>query len=304
MGIDCLTVVIATYNRCDTLKKAILAYQRQTELRGIREILVVDDGSSDTTPAMLAELAEKSVVPIRHLRQENKGPATARNVGIRQATTDLILFTDDDIIPSTVLVAEHLNRHREFPQLTAAVLGYMTWSPEVNPTPFMEWYGKHGALLDYSTLDGQTEIAEGHFYTGNISLKTAFLRQNGGFDEDFKAAAYEDIEFGYRLRKAGMRLFYNRKALAYHEQFFSFAEACRRSHKAAVALKIFKQKEAGREHRVPPRLKQLFIDRTAKLVGPILSPFRRVMDTGVPLPPIFYKVMYRTFAVLDPEKLV
>lgn len=295
MGIDSLTVVIATYNRCDTLKKAILAYQGQTELRAMREVLVVDDGSSDATSAMVGELSEKSVVPIRYLRQENKGPAAARNVGIRLATTDLILFTDDDIIPSTTLVAEHINWHREFPELSAAVLGYMAWSPEVNPTPFMKWYGTDGALLDYSNLDGRTEIAEGHFYTGNISLKTVFLRQNGGFDEDFKAAAYEDIELGYRLRKAGMRLLYNYKALAYHEQFFSFADACRRSCKAAAALEVLKQKEAGRGYCVPLGLKQRFISQTVKLVGPILSPFRNMMDTRVPLPAIVYKVMFRTF---------
>ena len=295
MAIDSLTVVIATHNRCETLKKAILAYQRQTELEAIREVLVVDDGSTDATPAMVRELSEKSVVPIRYIRQENKGPATARNVGIRLATSDLILFTDDDIIPSATLVAEHINWHREFQELSAAVLGYMVWSPEVNPTPFMKWYGTDGALLDYSNLDGQTEIAEGHFYTGNISLKTIFLRQNGGFDEDFKTAAYEDIELGYRLHKAGMRLLYNYKALAYHEQFFSFADACRRSGKAASALEVLKRKEAGRSFCVPLGLKQRFISEVVRLVGPILSPFKNMMDTKVPLPANVYKVMFRTF---------
>lgn len=296
MRVGALTVVIATYNRCDTLKKAIVAYQRQTELQAMREILVVDDGSSDATAAVVAELSQNSVVPVRYFRQENKGPAAARNVGIREAAADLILFTDDDIIPSTTLVAEHLNRHREFPELCAAVLGYMTWSPEVNPTPFMNWYGTEGGLLDYSSLDGRTEAGVNHFYTGNISLKAGFLRQNGGFDEDFRAAAYEDLELGYRLHKAGMRLLYNRKAFAYHEQFFSFADACRRSRKGAAAFEVFKQKEAGRRYGGPPSVKQRFFRQTRKLVSPILSPFRNIMDSRVPLPAVVYKVMFRTFA--------
>ena len=193
-------------------------------------------------------------------------------------------------------MAEHLNRHREFPELCAAVLGYMTWSPEVNPTPFMNWYGTKGALLDYSSLDGQTEAEGDHFYTGNISLKAEFLRQNGGFDEDFKAAAYEDLELGYRLGKAGMRLLYNHKAFAYHEQFFSFADACRRSRNGTAAFEVFKQKEAGRRYCRPPSLKQRLIRQARKLVGPILSPFRSVMDSRVPLPAVIYKVMFRTFA--------
>jgi glycosyltransferase involved in cell wall biosynthesis len=296
MGFDSLTVVIATYNRCDTLKKAIVAYQRQTELRAIREVLVVDDGSSDATPAVVAGLSRDSVVPIRYFEQTNKGPAAARNVGIREAAADLILFTDDDIIPSEALVAEHLNSHRKFPDRCAAILGYMTWSPEVNATPFMRWYGGEGPLLDYSSLEGQTEAGEGHFYTGNISLKTEFLRQNGGFDEEFKSAAYEDSEFGYRLGKAGMRLFYNPKALGYHEQFFTFADACRRSRKAAAAFEVLKRKEAGRKYCGPPTLKQRFIRRTVKIVGPILSPFQNIMDTTIPLPAMIYKVMFRTFA--------
>jgi len=296
MEIGALTVVIATYNRCDTLKKAILAYQRQTELQAMREILVVDDGSSDATPAVVAELSQDSVVPIRYFRQENKGPAAARNVGIREAAADIILFTDDDIIPSKTLVAEHLKSHREFPQICEAVLGYMTWSPEVNATPFMKWFGTKGGLLDYSSLDGRTEAGEDHFYTGNISLKAEFLRQNDGFDEEFKSAAYEDIEFGYRLRKAGMRLLYNHKAFAYHEQFFSFADACRRCRKGAAAFEVFKQKEAGRRYYGPPSLKQRFIRQARKLASPILSPFINIMDSRVPLPAVIYKVMYRTFA--------
>lgn len=296
MEIGALTVVIATYNRCDTLKKAILAYRRQTDLEAIREILVVDDGSSDATPALVAELSRDSVVPIRYFRQENKGPAAARNVGIREAAGEIILFTDDDIIPSTTLVAEHLNRHREFPELGAAVLGYMTWSPEVDATPFMKWFGTEGALLDYASLAGRTEAGEDHFYTGNISLKAEFLRQNGGFDEDFKAAAYEDLELGYRLHKAGMRLLYNHKAFAYHEQFFSFEDACHRARKGMAALEVFKRKEAGRRHCGPPSVKQRFIRQTVKLVGPILSPFRNAMDSRVPLPAVVYKVMLKTFA--------
>jgi len=290
-----LTVVIPTYNRCETLKKAVLAYLSQTELAAIKEILVVDDGSADATADVVRQLATESDALVRHIRQENKGPAAARNLGIRKAATDLILFTDDDIIPSPTLVAEHLEWHRRLPDLSAAVLGRVTWSPEVNATPFMEWYGADGPLFAYAHIEGRIEVEADYFYTCNLSVKTEFLVRNGVFDEDFKVPACEDTELGYRLAKAGMRLMYNREALAYHQQYVSFADACRRSKKAAVAAEVLKRKEAGLHLRAPSSLRRHFVNHVAKWAAPVLSPFRRLMDARLPLPWTLYRVMFRTF---------
>lgn len=290
-----LTVVIPTYNRCDTLKKAILAYLGQTDLRDLDEILVVDDGSKDETADVVARLSEGSVIPIRYFQQENKGPAAARNVGIREATTSLVLFTDDDIIPSPTLVAEHIKWHSRFPELSAAVLGHVTWSPEVNPTPFMKWYGVDGALFAYARFEGRIEIEYRYLYTCNLSVKTEFLRKNGTFDEDFKVAAYEDIELGYRLSKVGMRLRYNRDALAYHQQYVSFADACRRYRKAVSAAEVLKRKEAGHHYPPPPGLRKRFIRQVVKWAAPVLLPFRSLMDARVPLPWAIYRIIFAAF---------
>lgn len=287
-----LTVVIPTYNRCDTLEKAISAYLLQTDAQEIAEILVVDDGSTDATATVVAQMSNQSPIRIRYFRQENKGPAAARNSGIREATTDLILFTDDDIIPSTTLVAEHIAWHRSFPLLSDAVLGRVIWSPEVNPTPFMNWYGTNGPLFGFARLEGRTEVEYRYFYTCNLSVKKEFLRNNGTFDEDFKVAAYEDIELGYRLSKAGLRLRYNRDALASHQQYVSFADACRRYRKARSAAEVLKRKEAGRHYPGPPGLGQRVIRRLLQWAAPILSPFRNLMDAKIPLPWIIYRVMF------------
>ena len=290
-----LTVIIPTYNRCDTLRKVVHAYHEQTELRAITEILVVDDGSTDATPGLVARLSKESPIRIRYFRQENRGPAAARNVGIREATSDLVLFTDDDIIPSTNLIAQHLDWHRRFPEPSAAVLGRATWSHEVNPTPFMNWYGTNGPLFAYARLEDRVEIEYRYFYTCNLSLKTQFLRENGTFDEDFKVAAYEDIELGFRLSKAGMQLRYNRDALAYHHQYVSFADACRRYKKAASAAEVLRRKEAGRHYPAPPNLRLRFAKQVVKCAAPVLSPFRALMDARIPLPWTIYRVMFAAF---------
>ncbi len=210
-----ISVVIPTYNRETVLAKALEAYRSQSQPGLIHELLIVDDGSTDGTESMVREFSCGAPFSVRYLRQEKKGPAAARNYGIREARSKLLLFTDSDIIPQPALVEEHLKWHNMNTQLTAAVLGYVTWSPEVDPTPFMRWYGEC-AIFAYRLLRGKRETDFRFFYTCNLSLKTEYLRTCGQFDEDFKSAAYEDLELGYRLGKKGLQLLYNPRALGYH----------------------------------------------------------------------------------------
>lgn len=287
-----LSVVIPTYNRCATLQKALSAYMNQGVLQGIAEILVVDDGSTDSTGAVVDRLSKASPVTLRYFRQENKGPAAARNVGIREAASELVLFTDDDIIPTRNLVEEHLQWHARYPGGETAVLGYVTWSPEVNPTPFMKWYGVE-ALFAYADIAGRTEVDYRYFYSCNISLKRAFLPANGAFDEDFKSAAWEDIELGFRLQRAGMRLLYNPQAVAYHEQVISFNDACRRNRKSLAAAQIFNRKEAGRQ--CPQLATSNGKQRLKKFLVPICSPAKPLMDWRLALPGGVYRTMFRIY---------
>ena len=292
-----LSVIIPTFNRCVTLQKALSAYLQQTAIAGIAEIVVVDDGSSDSTGDAVERLSERCTVPIRYFRQGNKGPAAARNVGIKEASAEIILFTDDDIIPEPTLVAEHLDWHRRFPEPSTAVLGYVTWDPEVKPTPFMKWYGSYGALFSYAHFAGQRQIDYRYFYTCNVSLKTNFLRTSGTFDEDFKSAAYEDAELAYRLAKAGLRLLYNPRAMAYHHQFFLFSDACRKAMANTSATRLFLQKEAGQSILRPQlerrsRLWVRIVRRTAMVVAAVLKPVRRLMNSYVPLPRFIYHLFF------------
>ena len=223
-----LTVIIPTYNRRSVLAKALEAYRGQSFPELISELLVVDDGSTDGTDSLVRGFSSTVPFPVRYLWQGNKGPAAARNLGIREARSKLVLFTDSDIIPEHGLVEQHLDWHNRNSEITAAVLGYVTWSPEVKATPFMHWYGEN-ALFAYRLLRGKREADFRFFYTCNLSLKREFLQTCGYFDEDFKSAAYEDSELGYRLNKKGLQILYNCRAIAYHHQFFTFEEACRKA---------------------------------------------------------------------------
>jgi GT2 family glycosyltransferase len=257
---------------------------------------VVDDGSTDSTESMVRELSTRSVFPIRYLRQPNQGPATARNLGIRESRSALVLFTDSDIIPECDLVEKHIEWHQKNPQIAAAVLGYVTWPPEIKATPFMRWYGE-SALFRFDELRNKREASFHYFFTCNLSLKAEFLRTCGQFDEEFRSAAYEDIELGYRLSKRGLQLFYNSAAVGYHYQYFSFEDACRKRLGNAAAAQLFFQKEGGQQvleeiEGRQSRAGYAFAKGFATGVARVLSPARRLLDSSLPLPRIVYRLFW------------
>jgi GT2 family glycosyltransferase len=297
MPSNSLSVIVPTYNREKVLEKALEAYLAQSSPQFIHELLVVDDGSTDGTGSMVQEFGRRSAFPIRYLRQPNKGPAAARNVGIREARSNLVLFTDSDIIPEPDLVEQHIKWHKDNPQITAAVLGYVTWPPEIKATPFMRWYGEEGALFAYRQLRGKREADFRFFYTCNLSLKTDFLRTCGQFDEDFKSASWEDTELGYRLHKAGLRLLYNPEAVAFHHQFFTFDEACRKALGNSSARDLFFKKEAG-QYFLAQRKERMggiglrFARLVATGVATIMRSSTRLLDSEIPLPSSIYRSLY------------
>lgn len=291
-----LSVLIPTYNRKDLLARALQGYLAQSTPQLIKELLVIDDGSTDGTEAMVREFSARAPFPIRYFHQPNKGPAAARNVGIREAQSSLVLFTDSDIIPRPDLVGRHIEWHNQNPQVSTAVLGYVTWDPAVKATPFMRWYGER-KLFGFYRLRDKREASFHFFATCNLSLKTEFLRTCGQFDEAFKRAAFEDTELGYRLSKSGMRLLYNPAAIAYHYQFFLFQDACQKTRANASAVRVFFGTDAGRQFLKDVRQKRsrssyVVAERVSKRVVRVVSPLRRFLDSRIPLPGFLYELFF------------
>ena len=91
-----ISVIIPTYNRKDILIKCLNALNKQTLSHTAYEVIVVDDGSNDGTEDAIKNL--QLACKFTYLRQENKGPGAAKNLGIKHATGELLLFINDDII--------------------------------------------------------------------------------------------------------------------------------------------------------------------------------------------------------------
>src|SRR5687767_6564514 len=93
-----LSVVVPTHNRGPILARCLECLAAQTLVDRPWEVVVVDDGSHDDTPARIAGLSDRLPFPLVYMRQPNRGPAAARNAGIRAARGRLQLFIGDDIL--------------------------------------------------------------------------------------------------------------------------------------------------------------------------------------------------------------
>jgi len=140
--------------------------------------------------------------------------------------------------------------HSRYPKENFGVLGFFTWSPELKITPFMRWLEKSGPQFSYGDIRGiWTEWQK--LWTCNISFKKAFLLEFGLFDPDFKDAAWEDVELGYRLSQHGLRILYNKRAIGYHYHPTSFDSVIGRMKKHGKAAVILGQK-ISEEGVLPP----------------------------------------------------
>ncbi len=206
-----VSVVMPTHNRWGQLRRVLEGYREQSIDAATFEVLVCDDASDDDTPDRVAAFAATAPYALRYLRQEKKGPAAARNLGIGAARAPLVTLTDDDCVPHPDFLARHLASTRP----GVATIGYIDWHPDVTVTPFMAFLSP-GYRFNFAQITDPDNATFRCFYTANVSAWRDDLLAVGGFDEGFPAAAYEDIELGYRLHRAGIRLVYDREAIIFH----------------------------------------------------------------------------------------
>ena len=221
-----LSVIIPTRDRVDVLTETLERLIAQEAALPF-EVIVVDDGSTDDTVATVRSRAAHSPVPVSMLEQGPRGPAVARNAGIAAARGTVCLFIGDDTWPRADLVERHGRLHRRRPEEQAALLGHVQWAPESRPSPFMDWLNS-GIQFDFGQIVDPEDVRGSCFYTANVSVKRSFLLSNGGFDEAFAHAAFEDIELGLRLERAGMQLCYDPAAVVEHFHPYDLPASLRR----------------------------------------------------------------------------
>lgn len=194
------TIQLCTYNRAGLLAHVLDACFDQTVAEDAYEIVVVDDGSSDDTPAVIEAARRRATCALTVVTQANAGLARARNAGIARAIGERIVFIDDDVLPLPNFVAEHLRAGAAHPE--AIVRGGAIEVRDLDDLPPPIW-----TIKNYSG---------NYFWTTNVSVPLATIRAIGGFDESFSEYGWEDIDVGLRLRARGVRAVFHSSALVYH----------------------------------------------------------------------------------------
>lgn len=206
-----LSVVIPTYGRAETIARLLANLDRQTLAPERFEVIVVDDGSPQ--PIELDPAAYRFSLTL--LRQTNAGPGAARNRAVAAARAPLCLILNDDAVPAPELLAGHLAAHASAPPKTA-ILGTFQFTAAARKSPFTQVLAASGLLFDFPNLrHGRTHVWT-FFWTCNLSLPTAVLREIG-FDERFREAIVEDVELGYRLAQQGWSVLHREDLTAEHD---------------------------------------------------------------------------------------
>jgi glycosyltransferase involved in cell wall biosynthesis len=207
------------------------------------ELLIVDDGSSDSTEEIASRWIERRDVNGKVLLQPARGPAAARNAGIAASRSTLILFIGDDIYPEHGLLREHLGHHRRYPDEQVAVLGQVTWDPALEITPLMRWLEDGGPQFCYTRIKDPLDVPPAFFWTANLSVKRSFLQSKGIFSEEFPFAAFEDVELGVRLGKQGLVLHYEPRAVGYHHHPITLHQSLERMKRLAAGALLASETE-------------------------------------------------------------
>ncbi|MGH9442214.1 MAG: glycosyltransferase family 2 protein [Thermoanaerobaculia bacterium] len=235
-----LSVVVPTFNRKDTVLRVLEGLQRQTLPAAAFEVLVVDDGSRDGSAEALKRCSPKFDFSVT--KQENSGPAGARNRGIRAARGPIVVFLGDDTVPEPDFLEVHLRSHRESGARKISVLGYTGWPRERRITPFLHHINEYGLQFGYELIEDPESVPFNFFYTSNISVPRQALLEAGLFDTTFPDAAWEDIELSYRLARHGYVIVYRPGAVVRHHHEITFDSFRRRQERSGRAAAIFYRK--------------------------------------------------------------
>jgi glycosyltransferase involved in cell wall biosynthesis len=200
-----LSVVIPTYNRLPILQKCLTALENQHLAKPIvgYEVIVVDDGSTDET---IVWLQQGNLPHLRWFQQEHQGPAAARNLGVKQAKGDVIVFIDSDL----VVTEQFLQSHARALQQGQQQLGsdrLFTYGSVINTCNFDQPTSESFKITDFSAA---------YFATGNVAIARHWLEQAGLFDTQFQLYGWEDLELGVRLKQLGLKLIKCPEAVGYH----------------------------------------------------------------------------------------
>lgn len=223
-----ISYIIVTKDRSGMLERHL--HELSESVMMPHEIIVSDDGSEE--PLDLSWYSDERA-QLKYVRSDTSGgPNAARNRGIAAATGSVLLIVGDDALPSSKLVMAHWLAHQQNRDVPI-VQGLTVFHPQAMDTEFMQFLDRAGFQANWNALrkrDGRgwKRDSTGFFLTTNVSLKRWAFDYTGLFSEAFVDPAWDDIEFGLRAQKLGIKSIFEPRAMNFHLHKYDLAGFCRR----------------------------------------------------------------------------
>ncbi|MFC1527585.1 glycosyltransferase family 2 protein [Candidatus Neomarinimicrobiota bacterium] len=209
-----LTIIICTFNRGHLLSETLPFLFQQNVSEDNYHVLIVDNNSTDNTSEIINGF-KKRYDNLSVINEYNQGLAYARNAGMNVATTDWIVYLDDDAkIPKDFVKRAINNIHNHNHKCFGGV--YLPWYKYGKPKWFHDKFASNsGKLSEFNTLKGD-------FISGGImAIKKSVLNKFGGFPTNLgmsgKHVAYgEETLLQIRMRNSGIEIGYDPNWVIYH----------------------------------------------------------------------------------------
>lgn len=242
------SIVIPTCGRLYQLSACLQAIALMNYPSHQFEVIVVQDGNEHFRFSFDGAIRDQ--LNIRLIRQEKSGPAAARNKGAAEAMGDILVFTDDDCLPTRNWLETLENRFTG--SWDSAVGGRVC-----NALPNNPYSGASQLLIDYLHVHYNDRPNHARFITSNnLALPTELFNDIGGFDARFRLAGGEDREFCDRWRAHTYRIIYAPEVVVEHFHPLTFSSFLWKHFNYGRGSFLFHRirSQKNREHRFPESL--------------------------------------------------
>jgi glycosyltransferase involved in cell wall biosynthesis len=226
-----VSVVVAVYNMESTIGRCIESLLEVDYPR--KEIIIVDDGSTDDTPRIVSRY------PVKYISKENEGVASARNLGIEHARGEIIAFTDGDCYVEKHWLRALVEKFGDGVGGVGGEVVFMTADPLTTAISIEyrdRFKGRRGDTKSIACI--------------NAAFRREVFQRVGGFKRVLgESVGGEDIEFSYRVIEAGYKLRYEPGARVYHDHQTMSSAFLKRNYRNAVVsvANFFKHRSALRD---------------------------------------------------------
>lgn len=207
------SVIVCSFNRMDALRRFLDHLAESTS--GIElewELVVVDNASTDDTPAVVEEFAER--LPVRYLLEPRQGKSHALNRGIRNAAAKILVFTDDDALPAPDWLTQVTREFAEDPEL--GMLGGRVELHDERDIPKSIRTSRDRKVAESAWESLAMAIG------CNLAMRRGVFEAIGGFEPELgpgspRSLVGEDCEYVYRAWRRGFKVVYSPDVLVHHD---------------------------------------------------------------------------------------